>query len=98
EEPGISYGATLSLNNPAPVHGFERTAHVRRTVSGNSLGYTAQPPDFRRNLEAFAAGINEYAKQHADRLSADAKLVLPVTAIDVLAHEQRVINFTFVSN
>lgn len=60
--------------------------------------YAAQTPDFRRYLNAFAEGINDYAKQHGDRLSADAKLVLPVTAIDVLAHEQRVINFTFVSN
>src|ERR1700760_2884193 len=60
--------------------------------------YAAQPPGFRRYLDAFAEGINDYAKKHKDRLSADAKLVLPVTAIDVLAHEQRVINFTFVSN
>jgi acyl-homoserine-lactone acylase len=60
--------------------------------------YAAQPPVFRRYLDAFAEGINDYAKQHGDRLSADAKLVLPVTAVDVLAHEQRVINFTFVSN
>jgi acyl-homoserine-lactone acylase len=60
--------------------------------------YAAQPPDFRRYLDAFAEGINDYAKKHEDRLSADVKPVLPVTAIDVLAHEQRVINFTFVSN
>lgn len=62
------------------------------------LWYQAQPPAFRKNLDAFAEGINDYAREHADRINANMRSVLPVTAMDVLAHANRVIHFTFVSN
>src|SRR5215217_2966497 len=51
--------------------------------------YAAQSTDFRTNLDAFAAGINAYARQHSERLSDEARVVLPVTAEDVLAHTLR---------
>ncbi len=59
--------------------------------------YDSQPPAFRRYLDAFAAGVNAYAAKHGDRIEAAVKVVLPVDAIDVMAHTQRVIHFTFVS-
>jgi acyl-homoserine-lactone acylase len=62
------------------------------------LWYEQQSPDFRRNLDAFAAGMNDYAAAHPDRISTDARIVLPVTAADVLAHAQRVIHFSFVTS
>lgn len=58
--------------------------------------YGAQCLVFRGYLEAFAAGINDFAASHPDRLSEAAKAVLPVDAVDVLAHCQRVVNFSFV--
>ena len=60
--------------------------------------YEMQSPGFRKNLDAFANGLNAYATEHPDRISNDVKSVLPVTAIDVIAHTQRVIHFTFVVN
>ncbi|HEY9814213.1 MAG TPA: penicillin acylase family protein, partial [Candidatus Obscuribacterales bacterium] len=60
--------------------------------------YQAQDPVFREYLDAFAAGINAYADAHLERLSEEVKVVLPVTAVDVLAHSQRLLNFTFVVN
>jgi acyl-homoserine-lactone acylase len=60
--------------------------------------YQAQNPLFRQYLDAFAAGINAYADAHPEQLSNDVKVVLPVTAVDVLAHSQRLLNFTFVVN
>ncbi len=59
--------------------------------------YKEQTPEFARDLDAFAAGINEYARQHGDRLSPEVRVVLPVTAADVLAHTQRAILYTFVA-
>jgi acyl-homoserine-lactone acylase len=56
-------------------------------VAQQALGQ--QSPAFRRDLEAFAAGINQYARQHPDRLNGAAKAVLPVTAVDLLAHITR---------
>jgi acyl-homoserine-lactone acylase len=51
----------------------------------------AQNAKFRKNLEAFASGINEYAQQHPHRLQSDVKSVLPVDAVDVMAHSTRVL-------
>jgi acyl-homoserine-lactone acylase len=54
-----------------------------------------QDPAFRADLEAFAAGINAYAHEHADALSAQAQRVFPVSASDVLAHAQRLFEFVY---
>lgn len=56
----------------------------------------AQTPAFRADLEAFAAGMNQYAEEHGDQLAAERKVVLPVSAADVMAHTQLVTHFTFV--
>ncbi len=58
--------------------------------------FEAQSPGFRSNLNAFAEGMNAYAREHPDRIADEVELVLPVDAVDVLAHTQRVIHFTFV--
>ncbi|MBD2494927.1 acylase [Nostoc sp. FACHB-280] len=58
--------------------------------------YTAQSPAFRNYLQAFANGINNYAKKYPDLIDNEVKVVLPVTPQDVLAHLQRVMLFTFV--
>ena len=57
-----------------------------------------QDATMRGPLEAFVDGINAYAKAHGDRLAGAMKVVLPVTAEDVMAHMQRVIHFTFLAN
>lgn len=60
--------------------------------------HQAQSPTFRRALDAFADGINAYAREHPDQIDDSVEVVLPVHATDVLAHTQRVIHFTFVTN
>jgi acyl-homoserine-lactone acylase len=55
-----------------------------------AIWYEAQSPDFRANLDAFAAGINAYAERYPDRIDAAARTVLPVDATDVLGHAARV--------
>jgi len=60
--------------------------------------YQAQSPEFRNYLDAFAAGVNHYAKEHPDQISDDVKIVLPVKATDIIAHAQRITHFTFVVN
>jgi acyl-homoserine-lactone acylase len=60
--------------------------------------YDAQSQEFRAYLEAFADGVNAYVKENPAKIVAEAKVVLPVTAVDVLAHTQRVIHFSFVTS
>lgn len=60
--------------------------------------YEAQDPEMRRYLDAFAAGMNEWAESHMDQIDRPVRRVLPVEPADVLAHLQRVVHFTFMSN
>ncbi len=63
-----------------------------------SSWYRAQSPVFRSYINAFATGINTYAKDHPDLIDEQVKIVLPVKPEDVLAHLQRVLYFTFIVN
>jgi acyl-homoserine-lactone acylase len=63
-----------------------------------SAWYQAQSPTFRSNLDAFAKGINAYAKEHRNLIDDEVEVVLPVTPEDILSHLQRVLLFTFVVN
>lgn len=57
----------------------------------------AQPAHMRAYIDAFVSGLNGYAAQHPDSLSPAYRRALPIRAADVLAHQQRVLNFTFVA-
>ena len=52
-----------------------------------------QSPEFAPLLRAFVDGLNAWAREHADSLSAPAKAMLPLTTADVLAHGMRVVHF-----
>ena len=58
--------------------------------------YQQQNATFRSYLDAFAAGINAYAQEHPELIDDEVEVVLPVTGEDILAHLQRVLNFTFI--
>ncbi|MBW4666592.1 MAG: acylase [Cyanomargarita calcarea GSE-NOS-MK-12-04C] len=58
--------------------------------------YEAQNPSFRSYLDAFAEGINTYVKENKNAIDDSVEVVLPVKGEDVLAHLQRVLNFTFI--
>ena len=60
--------------------------------------WSEQPPEARAWLSAFVAGINAYAQAHPDSLAEDARRVLPIQPVDVLAHVQRVLFFEFVTS
>ncbi len=60
--------------------------------------YTLQTDSFKRMLQSFTDGINDYARKHSDRIDEVLKQVLPVTPEDILSHTQRVIHFTFIAN
>ncbi len=57
-----------------------------------------QNPTIRAYIDAFVQGINAYAETHPEHFDPDVRVVLPVSTVDVLAHVQRVMHFTFVAN
>jgi len=49
-----------------------------------------QPRESREHLEAFAAGINAFAREHPELIGDSVRAVLPVTATDVIEHWERI--------
>jgi acyl-homoserine-lactone acylase len=57
-----------------------------------------QTPEFRGYIDAFAAGLNAAAAAHPDALAPEVRQVLPITALDIIEHEQHFYNFEFVAS
>jgi acyl-homoserine-lactone acylase len=60
--------------------------------------YDAQDPIFRKYLDAFARGINDYAKAHPDTIAAEYRVVLPVSGVDVVGHSLRAIHYMYMGS
>src|SRR5271168_4908262 len=60
--------------------------------------YAAQDPTFRKYLDAFAQGINDYAKAHPESIGADVRVVLPVSGIDVVEHSLRAVHYMYMGS
>lgn len=60
--------------------------------------YLDQLDDFQKNLNAFADGINDYAKKYPETLDPEVLKVLPVTGVDVVTHAHRLMNFIYVAS
>ncbi|MEO7133413.1 MAG: penicillin acylase family protein [Vicinamibacterales bacterium] len=57
-----------------------------------------QSPQFGPLVFSFVDGLNTWAKEHQADLSAEAKLVLPISVEDVYAHCLRVIHYDWIIN
>jgi acyl-homoserine-lactone acylase len=60
--------------------------------------YAAQDPTFRKYLDAFARGINDYAKAHPEAIGADVRQVLPVDGVDVVGHSLRAVHYMYMGS
>jgi len=59
--------------------------------------YAKEPASFRANLDAFAAGMNAYAKAHPEKLDKSVLQVFPISGVDVMAHAHRLMNYVYVA-
>lgn len=59
--------------------------------------YLTQDAEMYEYLQAFARGMNAYAREHPESLDDEMEPVLPVEPSDVLAHFLRTIHYTFIS-
>src|SRR4029077_9697056 len=60
--------------------------------------YDAQDPTFRTYLDAFARGINDFAKAHPEAIDADTRVVLPVSGVDVVGHPLRAVHYGYMAS
>jgi len=59
--------------------------------------YDQQHTEYKTYLDAFAKGINAYAKAHPEAVSEQFKQVLPITPQDVIAHTINVLVVDFIA-
>jgi acyl-homoserine-lactone acylase len=60
--------------------------------------YDAQDPTFRTYMDAFARGINDFAKAHPEVIAEENRVVLPVTGVDVVGHALRVVHYMYMGS
>lgn len=60
--------------------------------------YAAQSPEMRAHLEAFAAGINDFARANPALIGDSVRAVLPVTPTDIVGHGKRVMLSRFITS
>jgi acyl-homoserine-lactone acylase len=60
--------------------------------------YAAQDPTFRKYIDAFARGINDFAKAHPESISPQYRCVLPVSGVDVIGHSLRVVHYMYMGS
>lgn len=74
---------------------MDQLIHLFSIPDSAAAQYERFTGEEKQILDAFVNGVNDYADKHPEDISENAKKVLPVTAIDVLAHGKRVINIEF---
>ena len=60
--------------------------------------YGQQTPQFRKDLDAFAAGMTASARANAATIDPDVLRALPITGVDVIAHAHRLFNYIYVTS
>lgn len=60
--------------------------------------YKAQSPEMRKYWDAFARGINDYAKAHPNHVSEPYRQVLPVSGVDVVGHSLRAVHYMYMGS
>ncbi len=60
--------------------------------------YHKHSPMNQNLLNAFAAGMNDYADKHPEAIAEECRIVLPVTPQDALAQVLQSVHYTFIAN
>ncbi|MES2253809.1 MAG: penicillin acylase family protein [Pseudomonadota bacterium] len=60
--------------------------------------YSQQTPQYRKDLDAFAAGMTASARANAANIDPEVLKVLPLTGVDVIAHAHRLFNYIYVTS
>jgi acyl-homoserine-lactone acylase len=77
---------------------LDRWVQLNGVPERAKVWYDAQDPAFRRYLDAFARGINDFAKAHPDQIRPEYRVVLPVTGLDVVEHSLRAVHYGYMGS
>ena len=60
--------------------------------------YDAQDPTFRKYLDEFARGTNDFAAKNPGTIGAEFRVVLPVSGVDVVQHPLRAVHYGYMAS
>lgn len=94
---GESRGRAAEYWGPSHLE-LDRWVRLNGVPERAKQWYDAQDPTFRKYLDAFAAGINDYAKANPQTIAKEYLQVLPVTGVDVVGHALRVVHYMYMGS
>jgi len=94
---GESRGRAAEYWGPAYLE-LDRWLQLNGVPERAQEWYAAQDPTFRKYLDAFAAGINDFAKAHPEAISPQWRVVLPVSGVDVVGHSLRAVHYMYMGS
>lgn len=77
---------------------LDRWVHLNGVPDRAVEWHKAQDPKFRGYLDAFARGINAFAKAHPEHTSPQYRQVLPVSGVDVVGHTLRAVHYMYMGS
>ena len=77
---------------------LDRWVRVNEVPERAVVWHRAQEPKFRGYLDAFARGINAFAKAHPEHTSPAFRQVLPVSGVDVVGHTLRAVHYMYMGS
>ena len=93
-----------SRGRAAEYWGGESNLELDRWVQLNGVPerakrwYEAQDPQFRKYLDEFARGINEFAAKNPGAIGTEVRAVLPVSGVDVVQHPLRAVHYGYMGS
>ena len=94
---GESRGRAAEYWGPTHI-ALDRWVQLNEVPERAKAWYDAQDPVFRKYLDEFARGINDYAKAHPDSIAAEYRVVLPVSGVDVVGHSLRAVHYMYMAS
>jgi acyl-homoserine-lactone acylase len=94
---GESRGRAAEYWGPSHAE-LDRWVQLNAVPERARAWYDAQNKNFRTYLDAFARGINDYAKAHPNAVDTNYRVVLPVTGVDVIGHPMRAVHYGYMAS
>src|ERR1700674_3308407 len=94
---GESRGRAAEYWGPSYLE-LDRWVQLNGVPERAKAWYAAQDPTFRKYLDAFARGINDYGKAHPETIAPEDRVILPVDGVDVLGHCLRAVHYMYMGS
>jgi acyl-homoserine-lactone acylase len=94
---GESRGRAAEYWGPSHVE-LDRWVQLNEVPERAQTWYNAQDPEFRKYMDEFARGINDYCQAHPETIGAEYRVVLPVSGVDVVGHSLRAVHYMYMGS